>query len=188
QDPQALEAEKIRRRKQALVWGGFVILVLLAFIFIPKIMGGDGTETAEVVACEVPPYREEEAASLIADGAAIAYNRTAGPQCVDELFAIYPDGRIIGNDGVNKVEKQLPPVDVELLLATISEDYGWFTDDIYSTYHNPCRQCFTHYIIASYDGQQKAVTAVDGGTDMPPGYGLTLAIIRSSLPEINPAQ
>ena len=53
------------------------------------------------------PFREEEAANLIKDGAVIVYHRTAGPQCVDELFAIYPDGRITGNDGVNKVEKQI---------------------------------------------------------------------------------
>ena len=187
QDPQALEAEKIRRRKQVLVWGGFVILVLLAFIFIPKIMGGDGSETAEVVACEVAPFREEEAASLLTDGAAIVYNRTAGPLCVDELFAIYPDGRVIGNDGVNKVEIQKSPADVEQIITAITGDYKWLTNDIYSTYHNPCRQCFAHYITISYDGQEKAVTAVDGGTNMPPGYGLTLAVIRPLLPEINPA-
>ncbi|MGB7095358.1 MAG: hypothetical protein WBD62_12020, partial [Anaerolineales bacterium] len=182
----ALQAAQIRRRRQALVWGGFVILVVLAFIFVPKLFGGNGTETSEVVACEVAPFREQEAASLIADGAVIVYNRTAGPLCVDELFAIYPDGQVLGNDGVNEVETQVSPSDVERILTAIDGDYMWFTDEIYNTYHNPCRQCFAHYIIISYGGLEKAVTAVDGGTNMPPGYGLTLAVIRSLLPELNP--
>lgn len=182
-DAELMETKRIRRRRQALVWGGFVVVLVAGFIFIPRITGNNATETAEAGTCVVPPYREEEAASLIADGAVIVYNRAAGPQCVDEIFAIYPDGRITGNNGENDVVKQVPPEDVEKLLLTISDDYGWFTDDIYDTYHNPCRQCFTHYIIALHDGQEKAVTAVDGGVDMPPGYGLTLAIIRPALPE-----
>lgn len=185
-DPEALKAERVRRRRQAFLWGGFVVLVILAFIFVPKLFGGNGTETSEVVACEVAPFREDEAESLIADGAVIVYNRTAGPLCVDELFAIYPDGRIIGNDGVNQVETQASPGEVEQTLATINVDYLWFTDEIYDTYHNPCRQCFAHYIVIADDGQEKAVTAVDGGTDMPPGYGLTLSVIRPLLPEFNP--
>jgi len=182
-DAELMESKRIRRRRQALVWGGFVVILVAGFIFIPRITGNNAAETAEAGTCVVPPYREEEAASLIADGAVIVYNRAAGPQCVDEIYAIYPDGRITGNNGENDVVKQVPPEDVEQLLLTISDDYGWFTDDIYDTYHNPCRQCFTHYIIASHGGQEKAVTAVDGGVDMPPGYGLTLAIIRPALPE-----
>jgi len=117
----------------------------------------------------------------------IVYHRTAGPLCVDELFAIYPDGRVLGNDGVNKVDTKVAPAKVQQLLTTISVDYKWFTDDIYSTYLNPCRQCFAHYLSISYDGQEKAATAVDGTTAMPPEYGLTLAVIRPLLPEINPA-
>ena len=55
--------------------------------------------------CEVKPFREDEAADLIKDGAVIVYHRTAGPLCVDELFAIYPDGRITGTDGVEQSGK-----------------------------------------------------------------------------------
>jgi hypothetical protein len=136
--------------------------------------------------CTVAPFREDEATSLINDGAVIVYQRTAGPLCVDELYAIYPDGRITGADGVNAVEKQITSAEVEGLLLAISVDHGWFTNEIYSTYLNPCRQCFAHYIDISYDGQQKAVTGVDGTTAMPPGYAFALAEIRPLLPEIKP--
>ncbi|MCJ7534097.1 MAG: hypothetical protein WA997_20630 [Anaerolineales bacterium] len=186
QDPEALKTERVRRRRQAFIWGGFVVLIVLAFIFIPMLFGGNDTNDSQDVACEVAPFREEQAANHIADGAVIVYNRTAGPLCVDELFAIYPDGQVLGNDGVNEVETQVSPSDVERILTAIDGDYMWFTDEIYNTYHNPCRQCFAHYIIISYGGLEKAVTAVDGGTNMPPGYGLTLAVIRSLLPELNP--
>ncbi len=183
-DPQTVESEQIRRRKQALVWGGFVILIVLAFIFIPKIMGGNGTETVEVFACEVAPFREEEAASLIADGAVIAYQRTAGPNCIDEMYAIYPNGRVVGNSGEKQVEAQVSPADIEQLLSTIREEYGWFTDEIYDTYLAPCRQCYAHYVIVSDSGQEKGAMAVDGTTAMPSEYGFTLAVIRPVLPEI----
>ena len=133
------------------------------------------------------PFREDEAANLVEDGAVIVYHRTAGPQCVDELFAIYPDGRITGSDGVKKVEKQIAPEEVEQLLIAISVDHQWFTNEIYSTYLNPCRQCFAHYIDISYNGQAKSATGVDGTTAMPPGYAFALAEIRPLLPEINPA-
>ncbi len=103
-------------------------------------------ETPATAQCVIKPFREEEAANLIKDGAVIVYNRTAGPLCVDELFAIYPDGRVLGNDGVNKVEKQVDPAEVEQTLAKISGEYKWFTDAIYGRYLTPCRQCFAHYV------------------------------------------
>jgi hypothetical protein len=117
----------------------------------------------------------------------IVYNRTAGPLCVDELFAIYPDGRVLGNDGVNQVEKQIDPAVVEQNLAKISGEYKWFTDAIYGRYLTPCRQCFAHNVTISYEGQEKTVSQVDGTASMPAGYTYTLAVIRSMLPEINPA-
>jgi hypothetical protein len=142
-----------------------------------------GTETAQ---CIVKPFREEEAAGLIQDGAVIVYNRTAGPLCVDELFAIYPDGRVVGNDGLKQVESQVDPALVQETLAKISGEYNWFTDAIYGEYLTPCRQCFAHNVSISYEGQEKAVSQVDGTASMPLGYTLTLAVIRPLLPEINP--
>lgn len=182
------EAGKARIRQQRLVAGlsAVTVVVLVAVFSLTRFGSASTTETPETATCAVAPFREQEASALVQSGAVIVYQRTAGPQCVDELFAIYSDGRITGTDGVNHVEKQIDSAEVETLLTAISVDHKWFTNEIYSTYLNPCRQCFAHYIDISYDGQQKAVTGVDGTTAMPPGYAFALAEIRPLLPALNP--
>jgi ribose/xylose/arabinose/galactoside ABC-type transport system permease subunit len=175
------------RRKQRMIAFGVVVLALIGIISFSRFGSAAQNETTESAQCEIKPFREQEAASLITDGAAIVYNRTAGPQCVDELFAIYPDGRVTGNDGVNRVEEQVDASRVEQALVQITDEYKWFTDAIYGRYLTPCRQCFAHYVSISYEGQEKTVSQVDGTASMPAGYTLTLAVIRSLLPDINPA-
>jgi ribose/xylose/arabinose/galactoside ABC-type transport system permease subunit len=183
QDPQALAAARLRRRRQVLTAGGVVSLAALAIIFVPKAIGGNGTATAVAGACQVAPFREAQAEILIAEGAAIVYHRTAGTRCVDELYAVYPDGRVTGNSGESEIEGQVNPGEVQSILTTIREDYGWFTDNMYSTWHNPCGTCYAHYLTISYDGQEKTITGVDGGVDMQPEYGYALSIIRPILPK-----
>ena len=180
---QAVDPKVVRRRRQrlALGFGAVVILVVLAVIIIPKFGLGSPAGTVEVGQCEIKPFRKDEAAGLIADGAVIAYQRLSGPNCIDEMYAIYPDGRVFGDNGENKVESQVPPDDVERVLSTISNQYDWFTDEIFDTY----RQCFVHYILVSYDGQEKGATATDGTTAMPSEYGFTLSVIVPLLPTIN---
>jgi ribose/xylose/arabinose/galactoside ABC-type transport system permease subunit len=187
QSPQALAAARRKRMRQAIAVGAVFVLVLFSFAAVSRLGASPTGESTESAQCQVAPFRETEAASLIQGGAVIVYHRTAGPQCVDQLFAIYPDGRVTASDGTNTVEKQVEPAKVDQLLTVISVDHQWFTDEIYSTYLNPCRQCFAHYIDISFDGQQKAVTGVDGTTAMPPGYAFALAEIRPLLPEFNPA-
>ncbi|MBC7877191.1 MAG: hypothetical protein H7Y59_08490 [Anaerolineales bacterium] len=183
------ELQTVRRKQQRLAYsiGAIVLLAVVGIITSSRLGWFSSNETPENTHCVIKPFREEEAATLIKDGAVIVYNRTAGPLCVDELFAIYPDGRVTGNDGVNTVEKQVDPADVEQTLATISGEYKWFTDAIYGRYLTPCRQCFAHYVTISYDGQEKTVSQVDGTASMPVGYTLTLSVIRPLLPELNPA-
>ena len=135
--------------------------------------------------CVVPPFREEEAESFVGDGAVIVYNRTAGSHCIDELYAIYPDGRVVGNNGEEEIEAVINPDQVDKLLATINNEYKWFTNDMYSTWHNPCGTCLTHSITVVYDGQEKTITAVDGGVDMQPEYLYTISIIRPVLPKFD---
>lgn len=177
-----------RRTRQRLLFGlgAVTIAVLLIVISISRFGSASAAATPESAQCVVAPFRESEATELVKEGAVIVYHRTAGPECVDQLFAIYPDGHITGTDGVNQVKKQIDATEVDHLLTAISVDHKWFTNEIYSTYLNPCKQCFAHYIDISYDGQQKAVTGVDGTTAMPPGYAFALAEIRPLLPEINP--
>ncbi len=180
-----LDAQALRRRRQRLAFGfgAAAILIVLAFVFLPKLGIGSNGDQAETTVCEIKPFRTDEAMRLIEEGAVIAYNRLAGPTCIDEMYAIYPDGRVLKNDGVNIVEKKISPAEVENLLKTITDDYGWYTNEIRDTYHVPCRQCFAHYVIVADEGREKGATAVDGGVNMPPGYGFTLAVIRAVLPE-----
>jgi ribose/xylose/arabinose/galactoside ABC-type transport system permease subunit len=187
QNTQELMAVRRRQQKLALGIGLLVILAGVAIFSVFKFRSGSSNQAEADTQCVVAPFREDEAANLVKNGAVIVYHRTAGPQCVDELFAIYPDGRITGSDGIKKVEKQIAPEEVEQLLTAISVDHQWFTNEIYSTYLNPCRQCFAHYIDISYNDQAKSATGVDGTTAMPPGYAFALAEIRPLLPEINPA-
>jgi len=186
QSEQELIAVRRKRQRLAFGLGAVAILAVVAIVSVSR-SGADSSDVPVNTQCVVAPFREEDAAKLEADGAVIVYHRTAGPLCVDELFAIYPDGRISGTDGVNKVETKVDPAEVENLLTAISVDHKWFTDEIYSTYLNPCRQCFAHYISISYNGEEKAATGVDGTTAMPPGYAFALAEIRPLLPQINPA-
>ena len=180
-------ADRIKNQRLTLGLGIVVVFAILISISISKFGQASSAETSTTAQCVIKPFREEEAAALLKDGAVIVYNRTAGPLCVDELFAIYPDGRVLGNDGVNQVEKQIDPVVVEQNLAKISGEYKWFTDAIYGRYLTPCRQCFAHNVTISHEGQEKTVSQVDGTASMPAGYTLTLAVIRSMLPEINSA-
>lgn len=185
QSAEAGLAVRRRQRRLALGSGSLVLLVVVGIVFLSRTGSASSAETPVTAQCVVE-FKEAEAESLLQSGAVIVYNRAAGPLCVDEIFAIYPDGRITADDGLNKLEKQITPAEVEQLLVAISVDHKWFTNEIYSTYLNPCRQCFAHYIKISYDGQEKAVTGVDGTTAMPPGYAFALAEIRPLLPVMEP--
>jgi hypothetical protein len=88
-------------------------------------------------ACHAKPLREDEAARLMKTGAAIVYERNGGPSCIDELYAIYPDGKNKGDDGKLNVEKQATPSEVNAVLEGIDK-LGWFTEELYSTWHLPC--------------------------------------------------
>jgi hypothetical protein len=183
------QAQAERRKRQLLYYGlgALALLVIVVLASVSHFKQSSSTATPENVQCQVAPFREAEASQLIQQGAVIVYHRTAGPDCVDELYAIYPDGRVTGVAGDHQVEKQVPAEEVQQLLTAISVEHSWFTSEIYSTYLNPCRQCYAHYIDISYDGKQKAVTGVDGTTAMPPGYAFALAEIRPLLPAIKTA-
>jgi simple sugar transport system permease protein len=187
QDAQALAVAKRRRRVLAFGGSAVVVLAVLAIGFVPPLLGDGQVATTEANECVITPFREAEVANLIKDGAVIAYHRVAGTRCVDELYAIYPDGRTIGNNGAQEVEGQVDPAEVERILTTISDEYGWYTDKMYSTWHNPCGTCYAHYLTISHHGQEKTATAVDGGVDMQPEYGYTLSIIRPLLPKFTEA-
>ncbi len=178
------------RRRQLLSFGiGAVVVVVLALLVIPFIQNSFN-KSAEVSlvssACQRKPFRQAEAASLMKTGAVLVYERNGGHNCVDELYALYPDGKITGDNGVQKIEKQATPAEVDKLLLDI-DNYGWFTDNMYSTSHNPCEACFTYYTTVSYKGLEKTVQAVDGGTDAPPEYWYITGELTVLIPGFAPA-
>ena len=119
------------------------------------------------------------------EGAVIAFERNGGANCIDELYAIYPDGRIEGDNGTQQIKKQVTPQNVEELLSFIV-DQRWFTDNMYSTSHIPCGVCYHYFTNVAYKGQEKIVEAVDGGTDAPSEYWLITGQFNTILPKFTP--
>ena len=83
---------------------------------------------------------------------------------------------------VSQIEKQVLPGDVGNLLAGI-DGYGWFTDEMYNTWHTPCGQCYGYYLTVSHNGQEKTVKGVDGGTDAPADYWQVISLVKGIVPK-----
>ncbi len=175
----------LRGRQIALGSAGAVLLVVVAVLATISLHKGDdqpgaGTPSAPA-GCQAQAFRQDQAAQLMREGAVVAYERNGGATCIDELYAIYPDGRIIGDNGTDRLEKQVTAAELETLLAGI-DDKGWFTNEMYTTFHTPCGQCYVYYITVSYQGREKTVQAVDGGTDAPANYWQVVSLINGVIP------
>jgi hypothetical protein len=144
--------------------------------------GGRSTPTPKAV-CTPVPIKEDAAQEGVADGAVVVYERIGGSDCIDEVWNIYPDGRIVGENGRTTLEEKLTPEEVSVLLAFIDEQ-GFF--DLWNTEHTACRNCFTYNITVSSDDKVLTIKAVDGGTDTPGAYWQVWAEIKklvSDFPE-----
>ena len=177
------------RDRRVAIGAAAVVLLALGAQVLGVFPGGQASPQGSgggpsAAGCERKAFRQDQAASLVSGGAAIVYERNGGSSCVDELYAIYADGRIVGDDGTQKLEKQTSSADVATLLTDI-DGLGWFTDDMYSTNHTPCGQCFTYFTSVSLNGQQKTVQAVDGGTDAPAKYWLVSGKLTGILPKFS---
>jgi simple sugar transport system permease protein len=169
-------SETLRRSRRPLLYSGGLIgatfLVILGVnAFLPNIP----------TKCTLKPFQQDKAAALIEGGAVIVYEHNGGSNCVDELYAIYPDGKITAEEGVNKLEDQTTASEVSTLLSDVNA-LGWFTDTLYSTEHEPCGQCYTFFLTVSDQDQVKTVKAVNGGTDTPPAYWKVIALIDEVIP------
>jgi hypothetical protein len=173
-----------------LVGGGAVMVIALSvFIFdnVNKAAHNAATQTAAVAAsntCQLKPFRKAQAEELMKSGAILAYERNGGSNCVDELYGIFPGGRIVGDNGTQVIEKLATTTEVETLLTDITSR-GWFTEEMYSTSHTPCGQCYSYYLNIYYQGQQKTVLAVDGGTDAPANYWQIVSLINGLVPKFS---
>jgi ribose/xylose/arabinose/galactoside ABC-type transport system permease subunit len=184
-------AKHPRARIFFLSAGGLAIVLLAVLMIVGQHPSQKaqvaGAATSTVATCKLQPFRQDKAAELIEGGAIIAYERNGGATCLDELYAVYSDGRIVGDDGSNKIEKQVTAVEVEQLLAAIN-DKGWFTENMYSTSHTPCGQCYSYYLTVTYNDQIKTVQAVDGGTDAPASYWQVISILNGVIPKFSSTQ
>jgi ribose/xylose/arabinose/galactoside ABC-type transport system permease subunit len=181
----------IQMRRLPVVWykRGYVRYPAIGFIVV-AIVGGLGFfaapfvfPKAQVRTCTVQPMRTPMIESLGQGEAVIVYERNGGQSCIDEVFAIYPDGRVtVDFSGTPQGDVQLSSEQVAKLLSDIN-DYGWFTDNFVTTHHNPCSACFTYSLTVKYDGQTKTVGAVDGGVDAYAKYWLITSELSTVLPE-----
>jgi ribose/xylose/arabinose/galactoside ABC-type transport system permease subunit len=174
---------RMKRNRQLLYYGGGGIIVIVLAVFAITFFNKPATQNA---GCQLKPFRQAQAANLTKDGAVITYERNGGTKCIDELYGIYPDGRIVGDNGALKIQKQVTPADVDKLLSFIN-DQRWFTDNMYSTAHIPCGVCYHYFTTVLYNGQEKTVGAVDGGTDAPDEYWFITGQLSTFLPKFTPA-
>ena len=179
------------RDRRYLAGAGAVIAAVIGVTLIGPLTSSPQTTTDEdpaILAGECAPAqsRTAEAEEMQAQDAAIVYQRFGGSGCVDQLYGLYPDGRVTGVDGTQAVETQVEPSAVADLVANL-EGLGWFTDEMYTTWHHPCAECYTYEITVTSGDQTKTVGAVDGGTDAPAKYWLVTSRISALLPETNGA-
>jgi simple sugar transport system permease protein len=180
--------DKKSHDRKVLLYSGLAVVAIIAVVLAVNLMpkksqnatGNNAENTPQT--CQRAALRSTDAQNYIKDGAVITYERNGGINCIDELFAIYPDGRIKADDGKNKLTKQVTADDVNKLLKDI-DSLGWFTDNMYSTNHQPCPQCFTYQTTVSYNSQQKTIQAVDGGTDAPANYWVMSGEITVIVPK-----
>ncbi len=169
------------RRWKLITAAGGALVALVVILFAVQALTGSGGDGGGV-GCTDKDFRQAEAARLMQEpGAVLTYEKNGGPNCTDELYVIYSDGRIVGDNGTTKIEKQITPEEVQTLLSAIN-DLGWYTDEFYDTWHARCGQCYGYYVTISFNGQVKTVKGVDGGTDAPTRYWDAAALIIAIIP------
>jgi ribose/xylose/arabinose/galactoside ABC-type transport system permease subunit len=176
------QAAEVRKRRRLVFGGGAVAVVVVAVMAVALIRHFALFQAPVYTACELKPYRQDQVTELVKGGAVIVYERNGGTECIDELYAIYPDGRITGDNGTQQITGQVTPAEVTKLLDQIN-GMQWFTDNMYSTHHVPCGACYTYFLDVVYEGQEKNVEAVDGGIDAPDNYWQITALLSLILPK-----
>lgn len=180
-----------QRNRNIWLFGGGAVIVIAAIMMVVSYNSGSnqtttnqaGTVEAKVEStpknqhCTLKDMRPTEADALKEDGAIIVMNRNGGDTCVDILYAVYPDGKIVIDDGSTIKNKQANAEKLEKLLASIKK-FGWFDDEeFYDTKHIPCGQCYSYDVTVTYEDVTKKVHAVDGGTDAPGDYWQVVGLI-----------
>ena len=153
------------------IWiGAVAVIAVFAAIQLVGMQGGTSGPGNAAAACERKPARQDAAAALVKAGAVITYERNGGSGCVDELYAIYPDGRITADNGAQTVEKAAAAADVGRSSTASS---GWLVhgQHVHDLPH-AVRPCFLLHTGDSPGPDEGRQGAVDGGTDAPAEYWL----------------
>jgi hypothetical protein len=155
-------------------------LFVLIMLLLAACGGSSATPTARPACPEIPAATfQKNADDGMAAGAVVVYERTGGNDCVDDVWRIYPDGRIEGVSGSKQASATLTAEEVSAMLADIDAQ-GFFK--LPSTKHTACAECFTYHITVKRADQVKTVAAVDGGTDTPTEFWQIYASIKKPLP------
>jgi ribose/xylose/arabinose/galactoside ABC-type transport system permease subunit len=167
-----------RSLKVGAVAGIVVVALVGGSLALGAVTGGGGDGGG--AGCKIKDFRQVQAADLMNEGAVVALERNGGSTCIDELYAIFPDGRIVSDYGDKTAKSNISAADVTTLLKQI-DGYGWFTSKFYSTYHTPCGACYTYFTSVFYNGTSKTVEAVDGGVDAPADYWPLVGLLSAIL-------
>ncbi len=160
---------KRRIVRQVAMVGVIGLLLFGSANIVSGILSSGETDT---VTCTDKPMRTADELKTLTDGGAVVvYNRNGGVRCVDELYAIYPDGKIMKDLGDGSPQtQQVTPKEVTDLVTTLTTTpdatHGFFTNYYYTVLHTPCAACYTYSLTITLDGETKNVQGVDGGTDM----------------------
>jgi hypothetical protein len=125
--------------------------------------------------------RPDQNGALVASNAVIVYERNGGNACVDELFAIYADGRVVTDMGAGNVKNSQITTDQVNALVKQIKDLGFFNPDFLTTSHTPCAACYRYSLTVLDGGTTKTVGAVDGGIDAPSNYWVITAHLSQLL-------
>jgi hypothetical protein len=157
-----------------------IIVLALVMLLLAACGGSKATPTAPPACPEIPAATfQKNADDGVAAGAVIVYERSGGNDCVDDVWRIYPDGRIEGTSGSKQATATVTAEEVSAMLKDIDAQ-GFFK--LPSTKHTACRECFTYHITIKHNDQVKTVAAVDGGTDTPTDFWQIYARIKKPLP------
>lgn len=167
-----------------LATGAMVLLITIIAIYTNDKQTQIDTENKNAIAhnlCRDKPLRmKTDAANSLIDNEDIVlvFERNGGSDCIDMLYTIYKDGKILIDNTNEQSEKRATVAQVEYVITAINE-LGWFTDEMYSTWHTRCEECYGYYLAVSYNRKTKTVKGVDGGTDAPSKYWEIITLVDS---------
>jgi galactofuranose transport system permease protein len=167
-------------RKAPIVWykRGFVRKAVIGFVVIVVGIGGFQYglpalfPSTTTVACTSQAMRPDQAKFYSTDGAVIVLERNGGTACIEEIIAIYGDGKVIADYGTGNSRNKTVNVPAEKVSAELEkiDGYRWFTADFFDANPTRCAACYSYSLTVTYNGQTKTVLAVDGTTAVQAKY------------------